>query len=249
MRLLLLNPNTTQAMTDQMVQVARTVADPETELIPVTATRGVPYIASRAEAQLAGAEVLEMLANEASNCDAAIIAAFGDPGLVAVRELFDFPIVGMAEAAVMNAALLGQRFSVVTFSPHLARWYEDCVALTGLSARFTGVRCPDVAPDALGNVAETLRGDLIKLAMQATRKDRADVVILGGAPLAGLAARIAHETPGVLVDPVAAATVQAQALVRLAPSYIHKPARPADKSSTGLGAALAAVIAGEHHDA
>ncbi len=245
MRLLLLNPNTTQAMTDQMLQVAQTVSAKGTEIVPVTATHGVPYIASRAEAQLAGAEVLEILAREASGFDAAIIAAFGDPGIVAARELFDIPIIGMAEAAIVSAALLGDRFAVVTFSPHLARWYESCVAQTGLSERFTGIRCPRTPPQHLNNVAETLRSDLIKLAEDATTQDRADVVILGGAPLAGLASQIAAESPGVLVDPIAAATVQAEAMARLGPSFANKLTRPAAKNSTGLGPALARVIAGE----
>lgn len=244
MRLLLLNPNTTKAMTDQMAHVARSVATPEIEITAITATRGVPYIASRAEAQIAGSEVLEILAQEAPGHDAAIIAAFGDPGIIAARELFDMPIVGMAEAAVMTAALLGDRFSVVTFSPHMARWYTDCVRQTGLWDRFTGVRHPEAAPETLHDVAVTLRSDLIALAQKATNEDEADVIILGGAPLAGLVPVIAHETPGLLVDPIAAATVQAIALARLAPSYTNRSARPVAKTSQGLGAALSTRIAG-----
>ena len=245
MRLLLINPNTTTTMTDQMAAVATAIAGPGVTILARTATRGVPYIASRAEAQIAGAEVLEMLARDGPGCDAAIIAAFGDPGIVAARELFDMPVVGMAEAAVMSAALLGDRFSVVTFSPLMARWYVDCVRQTGLAQRFTGVRSPDAPPDCLNDVATHLRADLIGLAGRATAADGADVVILGGAPLAGLAPLIADETPGILVDPIAAATVQAMALARLAPSYGNRPARPAAKTSTGLGQALAATIAGD----
>ena len=245
MRLLLINPNTTQAMTDQMAQVAASVAGPSVEITPVTATRGVPYIASRAEAQVAGAEVLEIIAEHGKDADAAIVAAFGDPGIIAARELFDMPIVGMAEAALVTAALLGERFGVVTFSPLLARWYVECVNLTGLTARFTGVRCPKTPPATVGNVIHDMRSDLMALTEEATREDGADVVILGGAPLAGLAPQIADETPGLLVDPISAATTQAIALSRLATSYANRTTRPAPKTSQGLGPALAAIIAGE----
>ncbi|MEO0402449.1 MAG: aspartate/glutamate racemase family protein [Pseudomonadota bacterium] len=245
MRLLLINPNMTEAMTVSMADVARATVARDAEIVPITATSGFPYIASRAEAQIAGAQVLETIASHSKNVDAVIIAAFGDPGLVAARELFDLPIVGMAEAAVLSAAQLGERFSVVTFSPHMARWYTDCVQQTGLGSRFTGVRCPPDPPASLNNVATALRGDLIALAGLATTSDGADVVILGGAPLAGLAPEIADETPGILVDPIAAATVQAMAMTRLASSYSNRTARPAAKSSTGLGAELAAVIAGD----
>lgn len=245
MRLLMINPNTTTDMTERMSEVATAIAGPDVSLVAMTAKRGVPYIASRAEAQIAGVEVLEMLAENAPQCDAAIIAAFGDPGLVAARELFDLPIVGMAEAAVMTAALLGDRFSVVTFSPLLARWYVDCVRLTGLEARFTGVRCPDETPERVDTLKVDLRADLMELAKRATEEDGADVVIIGGAPLAGLASEIASETPGILVDPIAAATVQAMGLARLGPSYLNRASRPAHKPSTGLHSALASVISGD----
>jgi allantoin racemase len=245
MRLLLINPNMTESMTQIMTDVARQTAGPEVEIVPLTATSGFPYIASLAEAQIAGANVLETIAAHRHDVDAVIIAAFGDPGLAAARELFDLPIVGMAEAAVMSAAMLGERFSVVTFSPHMAGWYDACIRQTGLGARFTGVRCPKAPPETVDNVAEVLRSDLIGLAREATATDGAAVVILGGAPLAGLAPQIADETPGILVDPIAAATVQAMALSRLSPSYRNRAARPAAKTSTGLGADLSAVIAGE----
>jgi Asp/Glu/hydantoin racemase len=245
MRLLLINPNMTEAMTTAMTNVAHAAIGEDAEIIPVTATKGFPYISSRAEAQIAGAQVLEMIAAFHKDVDAVIIAAFGDPGLVATRELFDLPIIGMAEAAVLSASLLGDRFSVVTFSPHMARWYTDCVIQTGLEARFTGVRCPKQPPAKIDNIAADFRNELISLAGLATAQDGADVVILGGAPLAGLAPQITDQTPGILIDPIAAASVQALAMARLAPNYKNRIARPEAKSSAGLGPDLAAIIAGE----
>lgn len=243
MRVLLINPNMTQAMTDRMAEVARGVVPDGVEIVPKTATRGFPYIASRAEAQIAGGLVLEMIAEHAQDVDAVVVAAFGDPGLAAARDLFDLPVIGMAEASIMSAAMLGERFSVVTFTPHMVRWYADCVRLSGLESRFTGVRCPEVAPETVDGVASDMRDALIALAERATREDGADVVILGGAPLAGLAPLIAAQTPGLLVDPIAAAVLQAVALARLAPSYAHRSGRPEAKASSGLGPALEAIIA------
>ena len=244
MRILLINPNMTEAMTLSMTAVARTVAGEDAEIVPLTARSGFPYIASRAEAQISGANVLEMIADHHQTADAVIVAAFGDPGLVAARELFDLPVVGMAEAAVLTAAMLGERFSIVTFSPHMARWYTDCVRQTGLEARFTGVRCPAEAPASVDAVAEALRDDLLDLVTSATAQDGADVVILGGAPLAGLAHNLSAEAPGILIDPMAAATTQAMSLIRLAPRYHQRVGRPAAKRSSGLGKALTDIIAG-----
>ncbi len=135
LNILLLNPNTTTEVTDAMVAVARVHAAPGTEVLGRTAPRGVPYIASRAEAQIGGAVVLEMLADEEEPFDAAIVAAFADPGLGGARELMDVPVVGMAEAAMLTACMLGRSFAIVTFTAALEPWYRECVDYNRLAGR------------------------------------------------------------------------------------------------------------------
>src|SRR5262245_66278751 len=116
MKLLVANPNTSAGVTDRLVAAAKLVASPGTELLPMTAPRGVPYIATRAEAAIGAALALEMLAERRSEIDAAIVAAFGDPGLGGARELFDFPVVGIAEAAMLVACTVGRRLAIVSFA-------------------------------------------------------------------------------------------------------------------------------------
>src|SRR4029079_19544187 len=106
-------------VTDRLAAAGRLVASPGTELIAMTAPRGVPYIATRAEAAIGSAVMLEMLAEKRGTFDAAVCAAFGDPGLGGARELFDFPTVGMAEAAMLVACTLGRSFSIVSFAKEL----------------------------------------------------------------------------------------------------------------------------------
>ena len=91
MRILLLNPNTTETVTDRLYEAGVKAIAAGTTLIPLTAPRGVPYIATRAEAQIGGAVALEMLAEHHRTADAAIMAAFGDPGLFGARELGGVP--------------------------------------------------------------------------------------------------------------------------------------------------------------
>ncbi|NDW01276.1 aspartate/glutamate racemase family protein [Salipiger sp. PrR002] len=243
MRLLLVNPNMTVAMTDSMAAIARQVAGDRAEIVPVTAPRGFPYIASRAEAQIAGGITLEMIAENLEGIDAVIVAAFGDPGLAGAREIFDLPVVGMAEASVLSAAMLGDRFSIVTFSPVMSRWYSDCVMATGLGARFTGVRTPaGHAADVLA-ARDAQRADLVALARAAALEDGADVVILGGAPLAGLAPEIAGEVPAIVLDPIATATAQAITLASLRAGFASRACKPIAKPSVGLSPALSQIIA------
>ncbi|MGD9863456.1 MAG: aspartate/glutamate racemase family protein [Pseudodonghicola sp.] len=245
MRLLLVNPNMTVALTDRMTTIARALAGSRAEIVPLTASRGFPYIASSAEAQIAGGIALEMIAENLAGIDAVVIAAFGDPGLVGAREIFDLPVVGMAEAAVMTAAMMGERFAVVTFSPQMTPWYSDCVEGTGLASRFTGVRTPATPEVDVARAATGLRSDLIALANQAVREDGADVVILGGAPLAGLAQEIAGEVPAIVLDPISVAVAQAMTLASLGAQFSGRACRPAAKSSVGLSPALSNIIAME----
>ena len=240
MKILLVNPNMTGAMTDRMAAIARANVPDDTQIVPLTADKGFPYIASRAEAQISGAIAYEMIAAHADLADAAVIAAFGDPGLAGARELFDFPVVGMAEAALFSAAMLGERISIVPFSPVMRRWFEDSVRAAGLMSRFAGVRTPDGHTSDLANSRTALRAELIELCRCAVFHDNADVVMLGGAPLAGLANEIREDVDAILVDPITAATAQARALLSMTDTrgFGQRHSKPLPKDAEGLAPAL-----------
>jgi len=248
-KILILNPNTTRAVTDLLHAAGEAVASSGTQLVPITAARGVPYIATRAEAQIGGAIALEMLADHHDSVDAAVIAAFGDPGLLGARELFDIPVVGMAEAAMLTACMLGRKFSIVTFATALGPWYRECVEMHGLSGRCAGVHMLAGQFGSLAGVQQEKEDLLVELANKVARQDETDVIILGGAPLAGLASRIKDRVSVPLVDPIAAAVKQAEGLVHLAPAKARTGTfrRPDPKPTVGLREALAQRI--EHRAA
>lgn len=244
MRILLVNPNTTVALTERLAAAGRAVANADTEIIALTAPRGVPYISNRAEAQIGGAIALEMIAEHHAKVDVAIIAAFGDPGLFGARELFDIPVVGMSEAAMLTACMLGKRFAIVTFARALGPWYEECVELHGLKGRLAAIRMLDVAVGAISDAQEEREALLVDLARRAVTEDGADVVIFAGAPLAGLASRVRSRLPVPVIDQMGAAIKQAEALVALRPRKAEMGTfrRPDAKPSVGLAPSLAARI-------
>src|SRR3990167_9401632 len=249
MKILIANPNTSTGVTDRLVASARLVASPGTELVPMTGPRGVPYIATRAEAAIGAVAALEMLAERRGEIDAAIVAAFGDPGLGGARELFDFPVVGMAEAAMLVACTLGRRFAIVSFAKALEPWFAEIVEWHGLSGRCAAIRMLDEAFQSIDDVQNEKEQVLVDLAIHTVKNDGADVVILAGAPLAGLANRIRERVPVPLVDGIQAAVTMAEGLVRLKPRKATAGTyrRPAAKDSKGLSSALADVIG--HRDA
>jgi len=239
MRLLVVNSNTTEAVTERIAGEARRAAAAGTEVTAVTAPFGPRLVVTAADAQVAGTATLAALGAARGSYDAAIIACFGDPGLDAAKERAGVPVLGISEAAFHAAAMLGRRFGVVCFARALVPMYEGCLARQGLGARCAGFRAgPDFTGDA-GTVAEERAAMVAALVDDAVRLDGADVVIIAGGPLAGLARSLASRAPVPLIDGVAAAVAFAEALVRLAPSLPRREAGPA----VGLAAGLSALFA------
>jgi Asp/Glu/hydantoin racemase len=244
MKILFANPNTTVAVTDRIARVARAAASPGTEIVAVTGRSGVPYIATRADAIIGAAVALELLAEHADGCDAAVVAAFADPGVGGAREMLSIPVIGMAEAAMLTACMLGRRFSIVTFATAMGPWYRECVDANGLTARLASIRCVSGAFRDITTVQDEKRDALVEACRLAVEQDEADVVILGGAPLAGLAADVADLVPVPLVDGVAAAVRQAEVVASLRPRKATAGTfrRPDAKAISGVSEALRALF-------
>ncbi|MCQ9617892.1 aspartate/glutamate racemase family protein [Paenalcaligenes niemegkensis] len=244
MRLLIVNPNISTSVSELIEKEARRVASPQVEINVVTAPFGVAYIETRAEAAVGGYATLTALAEHYSDYDAAIVAAFGDPGLLAAREILPIPVMGMTESALMTASMLGGKISIVAISRRIRTWYEETVARYGMSSRLASIRCLE---NSLRNIA-TIQDDhgeqLITLCKQAVEEDGADVIIIAGAPLAGLARTVADRIPVPLVDGVSCAVRQAEAIVGIntRSSQAGSYAPPPDKPVAGLSPALMALI-------
>jgi Asp/Glu/hydantoin racemase len=244
MRLLLINPNISESVTALIEAEARRSARPGTALTAVTASFGVAYIETRFEALIGAHAVAELAGSHAAGHDAVVIAAFGDPGLMALREVLPMPVVGLTEAALMSACQLGRRFSIIAISQRIGAWYRECVESYGLGSRLASIRSLNQPLRDVGAIQQAHRDALVGLAQKAVREDGADVIVLAGAPLAGLARQVKALLPVPMVDGVSSAVVQAQALVALNPSRAVEGsfATPPVKPHAGLSPALAALL-------
>jgi Asp/Glu/hydantoin racemase len=244
MKLLLVNPNISSDVTAIMAAEARRSASPGTEIVAATAPFGALYIENRVEASIASHAVLAVLAEHAAGADAAIVSAFGDPGLAAARELLDIPVVGIAESAFLMAWTLGRRYAIVAMTRRLGTWFRECAIEHGLDGRLVSVRALDVAVADIAKAKEQLRDRLLEECLAAVDQDAAEVVILGGGPIAGLAREIGDRIPVPALDGVSCAVRLAEALVGLAPRPATRGsfARPAPKSTRGLSPSLAKLL-------
>ncbi|MYN14784.1 Asp/Glu/hydantoin racemase [Pusillimonas sp. TS35] len=243
MKLLVINPNISGSVTALIEAEARRAALPDTQLTLCTAQAGVAYIETPAEAVVAAYETFVLLARHHAGHDAAIVAAFGDPGVAQAREIMPMPVIGLTEAALANAFLLGGRFGIVGISERIGHWYQEVVQTLGMSDRFCGYRGLGQAFADVGTVHEEARDMLLQLCLQRVREG-ADSIILAGAPLAGLAREIEDRVPVPLIDGVGSAVRMAEAMARAGyrPRQAGSLAPPPCKDARNLEPSLAALI-------
>ena len=216
MRIKIINPNTTWRMTEMIGACARSVASPDTEIVAVSPAMGPVSIESHYDEALAVPGLLEEIAiGEREGIDGYVIACFGDPGLKAARELARGPVVGIAEAAMHMASMVGSRFSVVTTlgrttgqAWHLAESY----GMTRFCANVRACELPVLELDRPGSAA---RERIVEECRRALAEDGCDTLVLGCAGMADLCEYIGLTLGVPVVDGVAAATRLVESLVRL----------------------------------
>lgn len=214
MKLLLINPNTTNTMTRTIAAAARAAAGASTEVVAVQPTFGPVSIESHYEEAFAAAGVAEQAwLARAAPPQATVIACFGDPGLDAAREVLDGPVLGIAEAAFHAASLLATGFSVVTTLTRTCVTAERLVQRYGFERTCRGVHGTDIPVLALEDGSAALE-QIEHAAREALARDRSGALVLGCAGMAPLCAQLSRRLSVPVVDGVAAAVKLAESLVQ-----------------------------------
>lgn len=245
MRLLIINPNISASVTALIEAEARRSASPGTQITMQTAAFGVAYIETRFEALIGAYATAQRAAEHHAGHDAVIVAAFGDPGLAGLREVLPMPVLGMTESALATASVLGHRFSIVAISQRIQAWYREVIEANGLIGRLASIRALDRPLASIGNVQDEHVDALRALCERAVREDGAEVIVLAGAPLAGLARSLRGQLPVPVVDGVSSAVRHAETLFALQPgkSVEGSFAPPPIKPNAGLPESIAKLLA------
>ncbi|VVE74889.1 hydantoin racemase [Pandoraea anapnoica] len=208
--ILLINPNTSTATTQMMVDIARTyfasvMTSPPT-VVGATVTRGAPMIVDEQDLAVAADAVNDpQIVALAAQADGVIVGAFGDPGIEALRARLDVPVVGIGSASVREAGEGGRRFGIATTTPRLADSIASNVRKLGLGASFTGARFTTGDPLALGDVPSQLESSLAGAVDACIRLDGAQAVVIGGGPLGEAAMALGERFSLPVIGPVPAA--------------------------------------------
>lgn len=214
MKIWVINPNSTESMTDKIAEAARRVARPDTV---ITARSGVGAPASieghTDEAMSMPGLLAAFREAEAAGADGIVVACFDDPGLGACRELASGPVMGICEAAAKAATVIATSFSVVTTLPRSVPIIEEALHRYGASHRCRRVRAASVPVLGLEEPGSDARMKVRDEIMRARDDDGAEAVILGCAGMADLVDWLTEETGVPVIDGVAVATTMVEALV------------------------------------
>jgi allantoin racemase len=239
MKIRVINPNTSAAMTEKIGAAARAVAAPGTLIEAVNPSFGAASIEDHHDDVWAAAGVAEQVrAGEANGTHAHVIACFGDPGLHAARELASGPVIGIAEAAFHAATLVATGFSVVTTLVRTCVIAEHLVLQYGFERRCRGIHGTDIAVLELDDPASRAFDRILASAQEALRQDRSGAIVLGCAGMADLCHLLQQRLGVPLIDGVGAAVKFAEGLVALGlgTSKLGDYARPLPKDYAGLAA-------------
>ena len=217
MKLLLVNANTNTFVTDTVAAAARKCASHGTEIVAVTSSFGARIIESRAENAIGTYATLALVAEHSEGCDAAIVAVSYDTGLAGARELSSIPVIGMTEAALLTACMLGGRIGIVSFGRRVAPLYRELVASYGLTERVAGWRIIESAAPYQPGGRDGIRPEIVTQAKDLIEKDGAEVIVVTGAVLAGIQVDLQPELPVPILDGISSSVAQAELLVRLGP--------------------------------
>jgi len=239
--ILVINPNTTESMTDAIGVAAKAVVGPEFEIVVSQPSFGPRSIEGHFDEVIAAAGVAEQVRQYVERPLAGVvIACFGDPGLDAAREATDAPVLGIAEAAFHAASMLATGFSVVTTMSRTCILAERLVQRYGFERHCRGIHGTDIPVLALESDPAQVLNVLEASAREALVRDRSGAIVLGCAGMAAQCLALQDRLGVPVIDGVAVAVkwIEALSSLKLRTSKRGDYADPLPKEYSGWSAPL-----------
>lgn len=239
MKILIINSNTTEAVTEIIVNNASKASSLDIEITGVTADWGPATIEGHLDALLAANATAELIARYESDFDGFIIACGVDPGLLAAWELTAKPVVGISEAAMLMACALSYRFAILTPQLRLVEVFRSLAGQYGLGTRLTSVYPVNTSVAAIAADQAAAFPAFLTAARQAVA-DGAGAICLGGATLSGMDKALQQELKVPVLDGITCSVHLLKSLINLGvgPSKIGPFAPPEQKRAIGVNQSL-----------
>ena len=215
-RILVINPNSTQAVTDgidRALEPLRLSGGPSFEC--VTLREGPPGIQSQRDVDGVIGPLTRLIAERDADCSAFVIACYSDPGLFSAREVTQKPVLGISECGVLTALTLGHRFGVIAILAQSIPRHLRYLGAMGVVDRLAAELPVGLQVTELADASRT-RQRMIDTGRRLVEEHGAHVIVMGCAGMAQYRAPL-EDTLGVpVVEPTQAAAGMALARVRLA---------------------------------
>lgn len=219
MKLLIINPNSSPSVTARIDAAAQAARLPHESITTICAEGAPELIVTPEDALIAEKAVTQTLANWSKPIDGIILASFGDTGLAVVRKQCNVPVVGIAQSAYAMASVIGTRMSIVSFSPAMASALRKTAESYGYGANLVAMHMVEDAHwDDPGAIQDELADELLKLCRLSAHEDKVHSIVLGGGPLAGLAARLQPKVSVPVIDGTTAAIATLRVALMAHPS-------------------------------
>lgn len=211
MKILCINPNSSQEVTIGIENIYKNYALPTTKIEVKCIKEAPPGIESYHDAAVSVQYLLDKFEEWKDEYDGFIIACHSDIGVDLLRELTDKPVIGIGEASMLFALPLGHKFSILSLKRKKIPQKEDLVKKYGLENR-----CASIRVTGLGVVGDDKekREMLIQEGEKAVKEDGAEVLILGCAGMAGLDKEIEKIVNVPVIDGVVSALMLIESLIR-----------------------------------
>ncbi|HZO01535.1 MAG TPA: aspartate/glutamate racemase family protein [Burkholderiales bacterium] len=215
MRILVINPNSTEAVTrgiDQAVEPLRMTGGPAIDC--VTLKEGPPGIETQQHVDSVVQPLLNLVRAKEAEYAAFVIACYSDPGLHSVREATKKPVLGISECGILTALTLGHRFGVIAILEKSIPRHLRYVGALGVTERLAGELAVGIPVVELSNEEKTFRR-MVEVGKALRERHGADVVVMGCAGMARYRKPLQDEIGIPVVEPTQAAVAMAIGRVRL----------------------------------
>ncbi|MHA1355032.1 MAG: aspartate/glutamate racemase family protein [Candidatus Heimdallarchaeota archaeon] len=209
MRILIINPNSDEGMTKAIQKTAENFAEGEYEVVCKLINGAPKFIETYEDAIKAAPGMIKLIQKNEDKFDAFIVACHCDPNLDTMKEITAKPVVGIGEASMKIASMLGHRFSVISTAKHSIPNKEAVIRKYHLQDAMASVRAPE--GDVSGCSDEEKYLQAAKLAIE---EDMAEVIVLGCAGMTGLDKKLEKKLGVPVLDGVICALVIATGLAK-----------------------------------
>jgi Asp/Glu/hydantoin racemase len=220
-RILVINPNSTQAVTDgihRALEPLRLSGGPAFEC--VTLREGPPGIQSQRDVDGVISPLTRLIAERDADCSAFVIACYSDPGLFSAREVTKKPVLGISECGVLTALTLGQRFGVIAILAQSIPRHLRYLGAMGVVDRLAAELPVGLQVTELADASRT-RQRMIDTGRRLVEEHGAHVIVMGCAGMAQYCAPLEDALGVPVVEPTQAAAGMALTRVLLALPFTH----------------------------